>query len=140
MRAIKKIIIHTSATRAVQDIGAKEIDQWHKAQGWQAIGYHWVVRRNGKREKGRSEDKIGSHAKGHNHDSIGICWVGGVSSDRLAPEDNRTQAQRDELKKLVLEVRGRYPGAKVLGHNELPGVNKDCPCIDMDVFRKELGL
>jgi N-acetylmuramoyl-L-alanine amidase len=50
------IAIHCSATRPSQDVGAADIRKWHKAQGWADIGYHFVIRRDGKIEKGRALD------------------------------------------------------------------------------------
>jgi hypothetical protein len=57
------IVVHCSATQAKADIGAADIDRWHRGQGWQCIGYHYVIRRTGLIEEGREEDKIGSHRR-----------------------------------------------------------------------------
>jgi N-acetylmuramoyl-L-alanine amidase len=37
---INKIVIHCADTFADMDIGAKEIDQWHRQRGWSEIDYH----------------------------------------------------------------------------------------------------
>ena len=123
------IVIHCSATKASADIGRKEIDRWHREKGWLEIGYHFVIRRDGTRELGRPEDKPGAHARGFNERSLGICMVGGVD-DKLKPEANFTTAQFRELAKLVSELKAKYPKAKVLGHRDLPDVNKACPSFD----------
>ena len=120
MRKIHRIIWHCSATRAGWDIGAKAIDQWHKAKGWRGIGYHYVVRRDGTIEQGRPEHQIGAHVRGHNSDSIGICYVGG-----LRGKDTRTDEQKAALYRLTSELLERYPGATVHGHNEFD--RKACP-------------
>jgi len=52
-RFVDTLIIHCAATPPSMDIGAKEIDRWHKEQGWSEIGYHFVIRRDGTIEKGR---------------------------------------------------------------------------------------
>ena len=49
MRSIDSIFIHCSATPASRDIGVAEIRRWHLANGWSDIGYHFVIRRGGKR-------------------------------------------------------------------------------------------
>lgn len=36
-----------------------------------------MIRRNGVVEEGRPIEQSGAHVAGHNHDSIGICLVGG---------------------------------------------------------------
>lgn len=133
MRKINKIIIHCSATKASQDIGVKEIDAWHKKQGWEEIGYHFVIRRNGRCEKGRDIEKIGAHCKGHNADSIGICLVGGIDNNGK-PQNNFTDAQFQTLRKLVADLKQKYPQATIHGHNEF--ANKACPCFDVKEFFK----
>jgi N-acetylmuramoyl-L-alanine amidase len=66
--------------------GAEEIDIWHKQRKWVGIGYHWVIRRTGVIEVGRPETQMGAHTKGHNNDSIAICYVGTqvITVDQIA--------------------------------------------------------
>ena len=130
MRAIRKIIIHCSATRPAMDIGVKEIRLWHvKDNGWSDIGYHGVIRRNGVLESGRPMDVPGAHASGHNNDSIGICLVGGVAEDGTSPERNFTGPQWATLARVVRDLLRAHPGATVHGHNEFAA--KACPCFDV---------
>lgn len=131
MRKIDKIIVHCSATRPTQNIGAAEIDTWHKKQGWDEIGYHFVIRRSGEIENGRAVEKIGAHCKGHNADSIGICLVGGIDASGK-PENNFTDAQFASLRKLVLELKAKFNILYIFGHNEF--ANKACPCFDVKKF------
>lgn len=128
MRKIDTIIIHCAATKPSTDIGAKEIDNWHRAKGYFGIGYHYVIRRNGEVELGRPLDKAGAHAKGHNETSIGICLVGGID-DRGNPENNFTPEQWAELAKLVTDLQGRFGALKVIGHNEVAA--KACPSFNV---------
>ena len=121
------IVIHCSATQAKADIGAAEIDRWHRKQGWQCIGYTYVIRRCGTIEEGREEDKIGSHVQNHNANSLGICMIGGVAADGKTPENNFTTAQFDSLKALVTLLKIKYPHAVVQGHRDFPNVAKACP-------------
>ena len=53
MRKIDSVIIHCSATKAGMDFSVADIDRWHRAQGMNGIGYHYVVRLDGTVEKGR---------------------------------------------------------------------------------------
>lgn len=128
MRKIDTIIIHCAATKPSMDIGAKEIDNWHRAKGYFGIGYHYAIRRNGKVELGRPLDKAGAHAKGHNETSIGVCLVGGID-DRGNPENNFTPEQWAELAKLVTDLQGRFGALKVIGHNEVAA--KACPSFNV---------
>ena len=128
MRDIDTIIIHCSATPPKMDIGASTIDQWHRGRGWDAIGYHYVIRRDGKLEHGRPIQKQGAHAKGHNANSIGICMVGGVKAgDTDTAEDNFTAAQWVALEWLVSVLEGFEP--KIIGHNEVS--EKACPSFNV---------
>lgn len=132
MAAVRKrtdwIVVHCSATRPSMDVGAADIRKWHKAQGWEDVGYHWVIRRNGKLEKGRAENLVGSHVKGYNHNSVGVCLVGGVKQDDFTkPENNFTPEQFATLRKLLGELEIRYPQATIQGHRDFPKVGKACP-------------
>jgi N-acetyl-anhydromuramyl-L-alanine amidase AmpD len=108
------------------DIGAAEIRKWHvDGNGWNDIGYHYVIRRSGEVERGRIEHVSGAHVAGHNADSIGICMVGGVD-DQGKPASNFTRQQWAALDHLVAQILVSYPGAKVSGHNDWSDA-KACP-------------
>jgi N-acetylmuramoyl-L-alanine amidase len=129
MRHINEIIIHCSATPEGRDYTVADIDRWHKARGWRGIGYHYVIYRDGSVHAGRPVEQIGAHCTGHNANSIGICYIGGVSADGKTPKDTRTPAQRIALRELVEELRAKYPGATVHGHREF--APKACPSFDV---------
>lgn len=124
------IVVHCAATPPDMDIGSKEIRRWHRAKGWLDIGYHFVIRRNGDIEKGRELDTIGAHARGFNNRSIGICLVGGVDENKQ-PQDNFTEEQKKNLALLIDQMLTIWPDSKVLGHRDLPGVQKACPSFDV---------
>lgn len=128
MRFINKIIVHCSATRKSQDIGVKEIALVHKKNGWNEIGYHFVIRRNGEIEEGRSLEKIGAHCKGQNKNSIGICLVGGLN-EQLKPENNFTSAQFTSLRMLIQNLKIQFQEITIHGHREFAA--KDCPCFEV---------
>lgn len=151
---VDAIIIHCSATREGQDIGAKEIDAMHKQRGFNGIGYHYVVRLDGTIEKGRNETAVGAHCntKGfsrvsYNRHSIGICYVGGLDKAGKA-KDTRTPEQKAALIELINDICKRYPIVELLGHRDTsPDKNgsgevepsefiKMCPCYDV---RAEYG-
>lgn len=141
-KSTKYIVIHCSATRPNMDVGAKEIDSWHRANGWNGIGYHYVIRRNGKIEKGRQENLVGSHVAGHNSNSVGVCLVGGIAATGKGwpPENNFTDAQWDSLRDLLNELTARYPSATILGHRDFPRVNKACPSFDARAWARQNGF
>lgn len=128
MRKITKIILHCSATREGQAFTAKDIDLWHRRQGFQMIGYHYVILLDGTVEIGRPEELPGAHTYGHNANSIGICYIGGLDQDGK-PCDTRTPQQRQAMKQLIADLLRKFPNATVHGHREF--ANKDCPCFDV---------
>lgn len=117
------------------------IDEWHRARGWSGIGYHWVIlnghRKNSKDyslwddglvEAGRPERETGSHARGHNRRSIGICLIG------------RTEFTGRQIDVLLYEIRklkARFDVTDVLGHYEVDS-SKTCPNLDMNWLRSRL--
>ena len=135
-REIDTLIIHTAATKATADIGAVDIDKWHRARGWLGCGYHFVIRRNGtveSDEKGhrcRPLAQAGAHVgdcgPGWNKRSIGICLAGGLDANGKA-QDNYTPEQWKALEELVLSLleRLRHQGFSqvlrvVLSKNDSP--------------------
>lgn len=121
----KGIIIHCSDSPNDRAVTAKEIHQWHKERGFDGIGYHYVIRRDGGLEHGRPEYWTGAHAKGYN-DHIGVCLVG---------RDEFTDAQWKTLKMLLANLSIEYGFKKedIRGHYEVnPG--KTCPNFDVRKF------
>ena len=77
MTTIDAIIIHCSATKAGQDLRAKDIDRMHRARGFNQIGYNFVIDLNGIVENGRPLSIGGLDANGkparHCHPSRVRC-------------------------------------------------------------------
>lgn len=133
MRKITEIVIHCSATRPEQDVSARDIDLWHRRQGWDGIGYHFFIKLDGTIEAGRPIEIKGAHTYGHNAQSIGICYAGGAVRDEkgnLVYTDTRTSAQQTAIYNLVRTLLHCYPSiTTVAGHNDY--ANKACPCFDV---------
>ncbi len=123
MRALHRIVLHCSATERGQDITADEIRRWRLARGWSDIGYHYVIRLVGTIDLGRQVAKQGAHVAGHNSDTIGICYIGGLYKG-LA-EDTMTSHQEMSFLNLVHSLRTVFGDLSVHGHNEFS--NKACP-------------
>lgn len=122
------------------DCGRDEIDRWHRERGWDGIGYHYVVRRNGALEFGRNEERAGAHCMGHNKDSIGICLIGGIKDGtKDVPITDYTTAQWETLKRLVTDLKAKYPKAKIVGHCDYER-SKTCPNFNVKQWAKENNL
>ena len=97
----------------------KDIHWWHVRQNWSGIGYHYFVNKQGVIFKGRPDNVIGSHAKGYNSNSLGICFEGRYNKE-IMPE-----AQMKAGKELVAYLKKKYGIKDVKRHKDLMAT--DCP-------------
>lgn len=133
-RTIDTIVIHCSDTPNGRWHDAEDINRWHKERGWNEIGYHWVIPPDGMPQQGRDEAIPGAHVRGHNQRSIGICLIG---------RDEFNDDQMRALEGLVIALKSRWPGADVVGHNDLDK-GKTCPNFNAiewwsDVRQRSIG-
>ena len=135
-RRINEIIVHCTATPEGRDYTVADIRAMHKAQGWVDIGYHYLIYRDGSIHEGRNVDLVGAHCQGHNAQSIGVCYVGGVARDGKTPKDTRTPAQKDALVHLLMQLVCLYPDARIHGHRDFAA--KACPSFDATKEYKNL--
>lgn len=140
MRTITEIIIHCADTPEGRDFTVEDITRWHKARGFRTIGYHYVIYRDGSIHSGRPEKEEGAHCKdgGHNHHSIGICYIGGKSADGMGYKDTRTPEQKEALLSLLRRLKARYPHARIYGHRDFAA--RACPCFDARSEYKHLAV
>lgn len=135
-RNIKELIVHCSATPEGKDYTVDNIRQWHLARGFNDVGYHYVIYRDGSIHTGRSESVIGAHCTGHNAISIGICYIGGLAADGKTPKDTRTPSQKAALLKLLRELKAKYPKAKIYPHYKFAA--KACPAFNAEKEYKDI--
>jgi len=85
-------------------------------------------------------EQIGAHCTGRNQNSIGVCYIGGLSADGKKPKDTRTEAQNASLLELVGKLRQLYhiSSTGVHGHNEY--ANKACPSFDVQEWKRRNGI
>ena len=128
MRTINKIIIHCSDTPEGRPNTVADITAWHKQRGFRTIGYHYVIYLDGQIVEGRPIESVGAHCPSHNRDSIGICYIGGRTSDMKEFKDTRTPEQKQSLVELITALRTQFPDAKVYGHRDF--ACRACPCFN----------
>lgn len=132
MNKLNKVILHCSATPDQGNwVDADVIDEWHKERGWNGIGYHWVIKRDGHLQAGRDEKTTGAHARGHNKGSIGVCLVG---TKDFTPEQIST------LKVLFKDIKNRHQIDADDWYCHYQFANKDCPNIPVEVVRELFRL
>ena len=124
-RTINLIVIHCSATRVTQDFTIEDLTACHKSRGFTTIG--------------RPESEVGAHARHYNSHSLGICYEGGLDKNGR-PANTLTPAQKESLEALLYSLAIDYPDADILGHRDLPGVRKECPCLDVKKWLKEINF
>ena len=134
MREINLIVVHCSATRADRDFTENDLEVCHRHRGFNGAGYHFYIRKNGGIKNTRPLEKPGAHALGYNAHSIGICYEGGLDESGKTA-DTRTPEQKEQLRELLWKLHTLFPHALIVGHRDLPGVKKACPCFSCDEYR-----
>ena len=129
MRHIDQIIIHCTATPEGRNYSLDDLRRWHRARGFADVGYHYVIHLDGSVSKGRPLSQPGAHCAGHNNNSIGVAYVGGLAADKKTPKDTRTGSQKASLRNLLRELHTQFPKATVHGHRDF--APKACPCFDV---------
>jgi N-acetylmuramoyl-L-alanine amidase len=150
-RRIGLIAVHCTATLEGRPFHVADIRSMHRRLGWSDIGYHWLIGIKGELWPGRPEALAGSHIKGHNATSIGICYVGGIGADGKAA-DTRTPAQLATMEQLLQAKRAEHPRARIRGHRDMsPDKDGDgviephewlkmCPCFDVVAWCRSVGI
>lgn len=143
MRQIKYIAIHCTASG--QKLTLAQLLAEFKSKGWNNPGYHHVVFPDGHVVQLLDEEKIANGVRGYNAVSVHIAYIGGIERNKegkIVAVDNRTAQQCVALRRLVTELRQKYPDAVVQGHRDFsPDKNhngiidtweriKECPCFD----------
>ena len=125
-RPLSEVIVHGSETQSNKNIGSIEINNIHKKLGHDGIVYHYVIRRDGRLQRGRPADRESEHTNSHNKFSLAVCLVGGINlpTGDVNPLDNRsesafTREQFTTLERFLEAFFMKVPGGLVFGHNEL---------------------
>lgn len=138
MRQINNLVLHCTATPQSTTVASIQ-RYWKENLGWKSPGYHYIILPDGKFVNLQPIEKPSNGVAGHNHDSIHISYIGGVDAKGKAI-DNRTGAQKLAQADLLRKLRKQYPKARILGHRDFPGVQKDCPSFDVADWLRCIGL
>ena len=118
MRTINLIVVHCSATREDKSFTEHDLDVCHRRRGFNGVGYHFYIRKNGDIKSTRPLERMGQ------------------------PKDTRTCWQKHSLRVLILTLLKDFPGCRVCGHRDLsPDLDGDgeiepeewikaCPCFE----------
>lgn len=152
MAKLKYLVIHCTATAEGREVTASQIRAAHTnpvskgGRGWRVVGYTDMIHLDGNIERlvDNNEDanvdpwEVTNGAKGYNSISRHIVYAGGLASDGKTAKDTRTKAQKEALKRYVLDFHRRFPEVRIIGHNEVAA--KACPCFDVQAWLKEIGI
>lgn len=127
-REITTVIWHWTATYNDQHhIGCFDIDLMHRFLGFDEIGYHFLIKRDGTIQRGRDINKNGAHANPGNSFSIGVAFVAGFNCSEGTPNPNRyisgasiTSAQHKSFRAFMQAFYTAYPGGCAYGHVDMP--------------------
>ncbi len=138
LSSIDTITVHCTATPNGMWFTARDIDEWHKDEGYHRnmklaphhapelpyIGYHYVILLSGVPELGRPWIEQGAHVGGHNPGNLGICMIG---------TDSYTLAMWATLREIVDDIcnTASVNIKWIKGHRDFPNVNKTCPGFDV---------
>ena len=128
---IRYLVVHCADTPDDQPLDASDIHQMHLGFGWNGIGYHRVICRDGRIEHGRPDCWIGAHVKGFNEVSLGVCLIG---------REDFTDAQFAALETVLRDWRDAYPDAEICGHRDFDYTDKNCPNFNVGQWCEKIGL
>lgn len=145
MKEVKHIVIHCADTPNHLYFDIDDIDRWHKEKGWSGCGYHFVITRDGKVQKGRpldkdkwlEKDEIGAHAYGFNSSSVGICLIGGKNKNG-EPDLEMTMVQDGTLWRLLETLIEQFPSADIIPHSEISP--KSCPNFNLHKWLENANI
>lgn len=138
MRTIKHIVVHCTATGQSATIDAIK-RYWKEQLGWKSPGYHYLITPDGTINQLADESEPTNGVAGHNSTSIHVSYIGGIDQ-RGKAIDNRTEAQKLAMIRILAELKRRYPQATIQGHRDFPGVNKACPSFDVRSWLATTGV
>lgn len=118
-RKVNRVFIHCSASDYPEHDSVEVVRQWHLNKGFDDIGYHFFIHKNGSISTGRSLEKTPAAQKGHNVATIAICVHG-------YKVENFSTAQFNALKSLSSQIhKAYYERISFHGHCEV--ASKACP-------------
>ena len=120
------VLHHRAGNGTVESIHTQ-----HLKNGWAGIGYHFYIRKDGTVYEGRPITYVGSHCKGNNSCSIGVCLEGYFRKD--VPTTEQLRAVKDVYALVKKTYRNIY---KMVNHRDL--FKTSCPCVDLVKLVKEV--
>lgn len=128
-RKVDRVFLHCTASDNPVDDNIEVIRQWHRLQGFDDVGYHFMIHKDGRLSYGRSLELTPAAQRGHNVRTISIC-LHGYKVENFSP------AQFATLQTLAGQIHHAYYG-RVSFHGHCEVSEKACPIFD---YRQVLKL
>jgi len=129
--AIRYLVVHCADTPDDEALTALDLHKMHLGFGWDGVGYHRIINRDGTIEHGRPDYWIGAHVYEHNHESLGVCLIG---------RSQFTDAQMQALDDVLRAWKARHPTAEIRGHCDFDNTKKTCPNFDAGAWAQSRGI
>jgi N-acetylmuramoyl-L-alanine amidase len=127
MRTINHLVVHCTATPQTTTVASIQ-RYWRENLKWKSPGYHFLIEANGTVHNLQPITLPSNGVAGHNANSIHVSYIGGVNGQRAV--DNRTEAQKTALLRILTDLKKQFPRAIIQGHRDFPRVAKACPSFD----------
>lgn len=140
-RKITFLVVHHTDTFENSNYTVFDANRDHKARGWPEVGYHFLILRDGRLQVGRSIDKIGTHTRGKNTNSVGIALVGGrvghsSQKSKTRSSSTFTPEQWKTFDSFIRSFALIFPRASYFGHRDLDPGRRSDPEFDVKEYVK----
>lgn len=95
--------------------------------GWDDVGYHYMIGLDGTVYEGRDIRYKGSHLKMQNTGRIGILLMGDFDHQIWDRDDTLTATHLAKIRSLIATLRSFFCIDTLGGHSEYPGQGHTCP-------------
>jgi N-acetylmuramoyl-L-alanine amidase len=122
---ITKFVVHHSASDP-ERTSVQDIRDWHRARGFDDVGYHRIITSLAMLEPGRDLTYVPAAQKGENTGTFTVCVVG----DNTKEVHRWRREQVLTLMKLWVAVKTIWPRCEPFGHRDL-ATGTECPGVDI---------
>ena len=139
-RDYTEVMVHATDTTRDQVVDYDVVKKWDTDRGFSDAGYHFLIQPDGSIEVCRPIFKTGAHTlHGHNPNSIGIAFVGGLLGNRFSdkPRRSRKSYTVSQWKSFDIFMKAFYsvvPGGQAWGHNSIDPTRRSDPYFDVPKY------
>lgn len=143
LRDFTEVVVHATDTTKDMEVNYDVLKAWDVTErGLSEVGYHFIILRDGSLQVCRPISVDGVHSlKGHNENSIGIAFVGGLLGNRSNREAKRSSRSfsMEQFNTFDTFMKAFYtvvPGGQVWGHNDIDHTRRSDPHFNVPRYIK----